>query len=111
MFTLTPRDEFQRLAKYRTDLFAEIKRAMAVFDHRKPHEGEIKLQMPGANQTEFDEWQMDVYCYVASAGADRRFTYIGKTLVECLQKAEADLVVWRADTDAFLTKRQEQCSE
>jgi hypothetical protein len=104
MFALTPRDEFQRLSKYRTDLFAEIKRAMSVFDHWKPCEGEIKLHMPGANETEFDEWQMEVYCYVASDGVDRRFKYFGKTLTECVEKAEADLVRWKADTDKLVTK-------
>lgn len=112
MFALTPRDEFQRLSKYRTDLFAEIKRAMEIYGHWKSYEGEIAVRMPGANASPLSDWVLVVLCYVASDDeTGSRYEYRGKTLAECLEQAERDLAAWRQETDEYLTKRQEQCSE
>jgi hypothetical protein len=98
---MTP-DEFVRLHNYREALFSEIKRTMDIYGHWKSFEGEIALKMPGLCN-EFDGFTLIVLCYVASADeAGSRHEYRGKTLGECVTKAEADLIAWKFETDEWV---------
>lgn len=106
MLAITKASEFQRLEIYRLNLFAEIHRAMEVFHHWKPYEGEIAIRMPGANKSVLDEWVIVVRCYVASTDGETAFTYRGQSLDECLGNAENDLALWIADTDEYIRQKQ-----
>ncbi len=97
--------DFIRLFRYRERMFAEIRRAMAVYDHWKSYEGQAALRMPGCNEGQEGEFVLAVRCYVASCdatGSDYR--YRGESLSKCLDAAEADFARWVAETDEFVAQ-------
>lgn len=97
-------DGFVRLANYRQKLFAEIARAIDVYEHWKSYEGEIALRMPGALTAE--KFVLAVLCYVAAEnGSERQFVYEGRSLAECVDLAEADLQKWIQETDEFIARK------
>ena len=105
--TNTTPEEFIRLNNFRDSLFSEIKRAMDVYGHWKNYEGEIAIRMPGANSSPFSHFTLVVLCYVASSDeAGTRHEFQGKTLGECIDKAETALAEWTTETDQWIESRK-----
>ena len=93
-------EELQRLQYIRGKLHAHIYLDIRIDGHHKSSEGEFTITLPNC----FDDvFGLSVYCYVL--GPARNHTWTGKSLTECLDKAEKDIDEWiEEQTDWILSK-------
>lgn len=88
----------KRLIAYRKAVFAAIKKQLEIDSHCKSYEGAITISKGYPNYFEQDkkpEYCLHLACYVL--GPTRGYDYFGKTIDECLDKAEADLKKWNTN--------------
>jgi len=84
-----------RLEEYRQKVFTAIKKQLEIDSHCKSYEGRIVVSKQYGDYFEQDkepEYCLHLSCYVL--GPTRGYDYYGKTIDECLDKAEADLIKW-----------------
>jgi hypothetical protein len=83
--------------KYRQRLLKAATEALALSGHGKHYEGRVETirRLGGIHDPDQVEWGILVHCYVL--GPQRHYTFIGRTLDECVASADAALTEWIAD--------------
>lgn len=90
--------DIEDLYKLRKKLFKYIKKALMEDGTHKSFEGAFSIHLPNYFEDMEEKsgysnhWGLSLDCYVI--GPNRHYTWYGKTLDECIQKASEDINSW-----------------
>lgn len=92
--------DLERFAQLRADLFDEIGARLALDDHGKSYEGTFHVVFPHFFHTRAGErgesWLIKLDCYVV--GPSRHYKWGGETFAQALDRCEADVRAWIAES-------------
>ena len=84
----------QLIDELRLLVFGEIKKCLDEDGHCKSYEGQVSVVYPNYFQ-EPDEFAVTLDCYLI--GPTRHYSWKGKSIDECCQKAIADVKKWTTE--------------